>query len=157
MKDSGAPLYPSPTGVQAFDYKGIRVGFFPGARTPETTFQSNTLRPLVKIALEGVWCDLEISKCEAHYRYNLRHETRAYFSRFVLVQGDQCELLSRQQLAELTKNQFVPVALPAGLEGLATYLDAIVEHKVKKEQLLDGIETDIVTRLLNAGLKKTAS
>lgn len=153
MKDAGGYV----SDVTPFEYKGLRVGFFRGTRSVETLFQANTLRPIVKIALLGAWCELEIQKCEAYYRYSIKVDGRAYFSRYVLVQGDATEMLSLQQATELkkTKGEFALAALPAGLEGLTTYLDALVEHKVKKEQLLDGIENDIVARLQNAGLKKT--
>jgi hypothetical protein len=151
VKDAGGPLYPTQL-VDAFDYKGLRVGFCRGPRSPETIFQSNTLRPMIKIAVAGAWCDLEIHKLDSYYRYNLRVDGRAYFSRFVLVQGDQCELLTLAQVSELKAKKFVPMVLPAGLDGLTTYLDTLVEYKVNKEKQLDAIEGDICMRLLNAGM-----
>lgn len=154
MKDAGSHY--EYDRVDAFNYRGIRIGFFRGSRSPETIFQANMLRPTIKVAVAGAWCILEIHKLEAYYRYNLRVDGRAYFSRFVLVQGDQCELLTLAQVTELKTKKFVPVVLPAGLEGLTTYLDALVEYKVNKEKQLDEIENGIVTRLRDAGMTQDA-
>lgn len=156
MKDAGGSLYSDVPRVKPFEYKGLRVGFFHGPRSVETLFQANTLRPVVRVLLSGTWCALEIQKSDAYYRYSIKVDGRAYFSRYVLVQGDAAEMLTLQQATELkkTKGEFALAALPVGLEGLATYLDALVEHKVKKEQLLDGVENDIITRLQTAGLRE---
>lgn len=153
MTDARGPLYPK-LNVDAYDYKGLRIGFCREPWSPENIFLSNTFRPTLKLSIAGAWCDLEIHKLDAHYRYNLRVDGRVYFSRFVLVQSDQCELLTLAQASELKAKKFVPIALSAGLEGLITYLDALLEYKERKEKELLEIESNIGMRLRHAGMTR---
>lgn len=140
---------------QQYVYKGVRVGLCKAPRTPEGIFQRHGSRSTLRVCVIDHWCGVEIKRHDATYSYALRSDNRAYFPRYVLVQGDQCELLNFEatQLLRDAKDSFVSTTLPDGLVGFPTYLDALAEHIMSKDTQLHAVEDSMHSSLLAAGFK----